>query len=418
MRMLSYKIRLLLSVCGVVLLILPAFLALPPVLADGGAPNLAYISGSSSGISVLDIQQEKITTTFHLTSNPQTIYLSLDGRFLYITQPALNRVSMLAAKTGQTICTVSAPGQPSLLAYDPGANMLYTAGNGAAGVTEFDPNTCAIKRTISTNGPVYGLAVANIGSSSSSNQLWVADNSLEVFDNTGHIADIPVPGGPRYVNIPAGTMVYVTTLDGHVYAVSLASRKVLLPALLSGGQYGPMDYDAYTGQVYVPDMLHKQMDVLAPVVSDSPPYPHEPNHIIQLGATPQSVAITSDGQFGFIAMQGGNVAVLDVPGKSVYNTVFVGGNPRFIITGLYPPTFGTTPQEVSVWGTVINIAAYIFVFLLLIVPVIFIGRRLRAKPALSNAEVNEDTYGVDHEDIPPGEVGREGERSKGQRRAP
>jgi len=227
MHMLSYKFRFLLLLAGgIISLSLPALFTAVPVLADGGAPNLAYISGSSSGISVLDIQQEKITTTFHLTGNPQTIYLSLDGRFLYITQPALNRVTMLAAKTGQTICTVSAPGQPSLLAYDPGANMLYTAGNGAAGVTEFDPNTCAIKRTISTNGPVYGLAVANIGSSTTSNQLWVADNSLEVFDNTGRIADIPVPGGPRYVNIPAGTMVYVTTLDGHVYAVSLASRDV------------------------------------------------------------------------------------------------------------------------------------------------------------------------------------------------
>jgi hypothetical protein len=381
MRMMKYSTRLLLAVCALAMLALPAMIMTAPALADGGAPNLAYISGSSSGISVLDIQQEKITTTFHLTGNPNTIYLSLDGRFLYVTQPALNRVIMLAAKTGQTICTVSVPGQPTLLAYDPGANMLYAAGNGAASVTEFDPNTCAIKRTVSTNGPVYGLAVANIGTSSTSNQLWVADSTLEVFDNTGRIASIAIPGGPRYVNIPAGTMVYVTTNDGHVYAVSLASRHVLQPALLSGGQFGPMDYDAYTGQVYVPDMLNKQMDVLAPVVSDSPPYPHEPDHVIHLGATPLSVAITSDGQFGFIALQGGNVAVLDVPGKNVYNTVFVGGTPRFIITGLYPPTLFTTPQEVSTGGTIVTIAAYVLVLVLLIVPVIFIWRRLRAKPA-------------------------------------
>ena len=399
----TYKIALPLLVCGIIALALPAFFVAPPALADGGAPNLAYISGSSSGISVLDIQQEKVTSTFTMTGNPQTIYLSLDGRFLYVTQPALNRVLMLAAKTGQTICTVSAPGQPSLLAYDPGANTLYTAGNGAASVTEFDPNTCAIKRTITTDGPVYGLAVANIGTTSTSNQLWVAARTLEVFGSSGRIDSIAVPGGPQYVNIPSGTMVYVTTHDGKVYAVSLASHKVLPQPLISGGQYGPMDYDAYTGQVYVPDMLNKQVDVLAPVVSDSMPYPHEPYDIIHLGATPQSVAITSDGQFGFVALQGGHVAVLDVPGKSVYNTVFVGGNPRFIITGLYPPAFGTTPQEVSVWGKVINIVAYVFVALLLIVPIIFIVRRLKAKPALQNLQANEVKHEDNREDVPPGE---------------
>ena len=72
--------------------------------------------------------------------------------------------------------------------------------------------------------------------------------------------------------------------------------------------------------------------------------------------------------------------MIDVPGKQIVDTIFVGGNPRFIITGLYPPVFGTTPQEVSIWGTVINIVAYALVFVLLIVPIIFIGRRMRSTP--------------------------------------
>jgi hypothetical protein len=375
-----------LVVLCVVLLLLPAFLLATPAYADGGAPNLAYVSGTSSGISVIDIQQQKVTTTFSMPGNPQTIYLSLDGRYLYVTQPAYNRVTMLAAKTGQTICTVNSPGQPSLLAYDPSANTLYTAGNGSPIVTEFNPTTCAVIRTITADGPVYGLAVANISSSSTGNQLWVAASTLEVFNNTGRIASIPVPGGPQYVNIPAGTSAYVTTHAGQVFAASLATLQLLQPALLSGGQYGMMDYDAYTGQVYVPDMLHKQVDVLAPIVSGSPPYPHEPIHVISTGAAPQAIAITSDGQFGFIALQGGHVAILDVPGKAIYNTIYVGGDPRFIITGLYPPSLLTTPQQVATWGTVINIAAYVFVALLLIVPIVFIWGKLRPKPAPTNAE--------------------------------
>lgn len=98
-----------------------------------------------------------------------------------------------------------------------------------------------------------------------------------------------------------------------------------------------MDYDAYTDQVYVPDRRNKQVDVLAPIITSTALFPREPDRTIRVGAAPQSVAITSDGQFGFIALAGGNVAMLDVPGREIINTIFVGGSPQFIITGLYPP---------------------------------------------------------------------------------
>jgi len=140
-----------------------------------------------------------------------------------------------------------------------------------------------------------------------------------------------------------------------------------------------MDYNAFTSEVYIPDMQNKQVDVLSPIFPGTNALPHEPNYSIHLGVEPQSIAITSDGQLGFIALAGGNVAMLDIPGKQIVNTFLVGGNPRFIITGLYPPLIGTTPQEASVWGTVINIAAYVLVIALLIVPIILFQRYARSK---------------------------------------
>ena len=357
--------------------------------ADGGAPNLAYISGTTKGISVVDIQQKAVTNTFSIDGDPQTIYLSLDGRFLYVTQPQLNRVTALTARTGQSFCSLSVPGQPSLLAFDQGSNMLYTAGNGAASVTEFDPGNCAIKRTLKTSGPVYGLAVANTGASNG-NQVWVSvPGGLQVFDNRGLVASIPIPGGPHYISIPPGVMVYVTTRSGRLYPVSLSTQQVL-PPILSGGQFGPMDYDAQTDEIYVPDMLNKRVDVLNPITSATPPLPSEPARVISLGVAPQSIAITSDGQFGFIALAGGNVAMLDVPGKQVFDTLFVGGNPRFIITGLYPPLLGSTPSDVSFWTTAVNILAYVLIFVLLIVPAVFFLRRARVKSTKAPPPVNVD----------------------------
>jgi DNA-binding beta-propeller fold protein YncE len=317
--------------------------------ADGGAPNLAYVAGTEKGISVIDIGQQKVTGSFTIGGDPAAIFLSLDGRFLYVTQPASGHVSMLAAKTGQGICSANVPGQPSLLAFDPGLNVLYAAGNGGDSVTELDPNNCAIKQTLNMNSPVYGLAVAVIGSGAPGdtvNQLWVADTtSLNVFQNNKLLGSVPIPGGPQSIVIPPGLTAYVTTRQGNVYAVDLATRK-LSPLLLSCGSFG---------------------------------LPHEPGYTIRLGVAPQSIAITSDGQLGFIALAGGNVAMLDIPGKAIVNTIFVGGNPRFIITGLYPPLIGTTPQETTIWGTVINIAAYVLVIALLLVPIVLFQRYARSK---------------------------------------
>ena len=374
------------GVCMALLLLWTLIPATSPLMADGGAPNLAYVAGSKTGISVIDIRQQKVTTAIHLTGDPRTIYLSLDGRFLYVTQSALGQVAMLAAKTGYIICNVNVPGQPSLLAFDPYSIMLYAAGNGASNVTEFDPSNCRVKQMLQTNGPVYGLAVAITGPSSTGYQLWVSDPSgLEVFDRGKRIATIRIPGGPRYICIPPGFSAYVATQQGNLYAVNLHTRQVS-PPILTGGEFGPMDYDALTYQVYVPDRRNKQVDVLAPITSTAR-YPREPERTIRLGTAPQSVAITSDGQYGFIALAGGNVAILDVPGRKIINTVFVGGSPQFIITGLYPPISSsapqqvTPPQQVSTRGTGINFLPYVLILALLIVALVFIARRARARYA-------------------------------------
>lgn len=339
-------------VLGICIVIWGALLLLPgaPLAhADGGAPNLAYVAGSGPGISVIDIAQQKITRTIPLDGNPSMLYLTLDGRYLYAAQPALNKVSMLDTSGGKLICSASVPGQPSLLAFDAGVNLLYAAGNGSSGITAINADTCTIKKTIPTSGPVYGLATAEVGSGpngGTGNQLWfTTHNTLNVYtiqpDKTRTIA---IPGDPQYISIPPGATVYVTTRQGTVLAVSLQNLQPTAP-LLQGGDFGPMDFDAFTGEVYVPDKAHKQIDVLTPIYYGVATIPHEPNHIIHLNVAPQSVAITGDGNLGFFALSGGQVEMYDVPGKQFSNTFAVGGNPRFIITGLYPPIIRNSPQN-------------------------------------------------------------------------
>lgn len=344
--------------------------------ADGGAPNLAYVSGTAHGVSVIDVAQQKETSSIKAGADASAVLLSTDARFLYVAQPIQGRLTAYAAKTGDTFCSVNIAGQPSLLAFDATTNTLYIAGNGANTVTALDATNCHVKRILQTQGPIYGLALAFVASGvsgSSGNQLWVAADQLTVFDTVSYrqIAAVAVPGKPGYVTIPVGATVYTTTRDGSVMAIDLNTHK-LLP-LVSGGSYGPMDYDASTGEVYVPDRKNNQLVILAPVNAGFAP-PKEPSRVLRLGVEPQSIAITSDGQLGFAALSGGNVAMIDVPGHQVITTIFVGGNPHFVITGLYPPLLGTTPQQATIFSTVLNIAAYAFIVVLFIVPFLLFRR--------------------------------------------
>ena len=386
--------RLVLSASLIALGVLALLLYMLPLQAsaDGGAPNLAYVAGTSAGISTIDISQTKVTGTMSLSGDPHALVLSLDGRFLYVAQPGVGRVTMLAARTGQTICSANIPGQPSLLTFDitSGANMLYAAGNGDSSVRAIDPNNCAIKHTFQTPGTVYGLALASISSgpnATTSSQLWVAGtSSITIIDTTGKLlATVPIPGGPQYITMPVGTMAYVTTRAGSVDAIDLGSHQVF--PLIHGGSYGPMDYDAITGDIYVPDRSNEQLVVLTPLGSGGTAPPSEPNRVYKLGVAPQSVAITSDGQLGFVALSGGNVAMLDVPGHQIVNTIFVGGTPHFIITGLYPPLVGTTPQQASFWGTTITIVAYVFVVALFVVPFLIFRRYNRPRIVKNNKKL-------------------------------
>lgn len=350
-----------------------------PVHADGGAPNLAYAAGAGAGIAVIDIAQQKVTRTFPLGGNPQAMYLSLDGRFLYVTQPDLNQISMLAAKTGQLVCRAHIGGNPSLVTYDPQTDALFVAGNGSASISMIDPANCTLVHTFEADGPVYGLTVANLASDTQDNQLWVADaTAVMVFDTKTRAieARIPLPGNsPRYLSIPSGLWVYVSTQQGRLYAIDLSSHHPLL--LLSSGQFGTMDFDENTGQVYAPDSLHRQLDTLTPPGTGALTPPHEPATVLQLDGAPRSVAITSDGQFGFIVLDTGAIAMLDVPGRQIIRTIPVGGNPHFIITGLYPPDLGTTPQQASILTTIATILAYILVAAIILTPLWFVLRQRR-----------------------------------------
>ncbi len=312
------------------------------VHADGGAPDLAYVAGASQGIGIIDVAQQKLVKTFTVSGDPRMILLSLDGQLLYVAEPAAGRVVALAAKTGQTICSVLFPGHPSLLALSSDGTILYVAGTNETPILALDAQTCQPQHSFQNAEPVSWLA-ATI-SNTQSNQLWVAGTtSVSVVDAHWQVsASILIAGTPRFLSLPNTLTAYVATSQGAIDAIDMATYQVF-DTIQLGGNFGPMDFDAVTEDIYIPDIQHKRIIVIASLL-DEPPIQAEPELIIPLNSIPESIAVTFDGQLGFVALAGGKVAMLDIPGHSLAATISVGGQPRFIVTGPFPPATVPVPQ--------------------------------------------------------------------------
>src|SRR5438270_5425754 len=111
MRLVQPNVKTILVLC----FILPFFFLAPVVHADGGAPDLAYVAGAANGVGIIDIIKQQAAGTLNVLGNPSMILLSVDGRLLYVAQPALQRIEVIAAATKSTLCTAPYPGHPTLL---------------------------------------------------------------------------------------------------------------------------------------------------------------------------------------------------------------------------------------------------------------------------------------------------------------
>lgn len=328
--------------------------------ADGGAPNLAYVAGAGQhgdDLAVLDIAARKVTGQVHLTGMPTSVVLSFDARYAYVTQAAANQVAVVDTSTLRVAATVAAGRHPQaiVLTGSAGANALFVTARDSNAVQIINADTWHPLATVPVGAQPLGEAVAAQGSGINDPdindaELYVANsgsNSISVIstDRRRVIATIPTPASPIGVSIPAtGGVAYVTTQTGAVLALSLARHTVLgtIFQLPAGHTPGQMDYNAVTGQISVPDPAGDTVYILRPAsasdAGQSPSLPAEPARALPIAGGPAAVAITFDGAYTFVAARdAGRVVMIDTPTRQVLATIGVGGTPRGLVTGPYPP---------------------------------------------------------------------------------
>ncbi len=357
--------------------LLLAFAGHPGVArADGGAPNLVYVAGAGTNggdLVVADIAKHQVTAHIPIGGGPSAVALSGDSRFAYVTQADANSLAIVDAHDQRVTAHLALGRRPSALIYDPisSFNLLFASESGDDTVAMIDADKRTVLARFHVGKQPAGLGLAVPGSGIASNlpseaELYVADSAGDTVTvistlNRKVVATIPVPGGPLSVTVPAtGGVAYVGTRSGTIVAISLARHQVIGTLLrLPTGPIGLMDYDAVTGQIYAPATQAGQVAVLTPVSAGDgttpPTLPKEPSRTLAFAGGPSAVAITFDGAFAFVAEQSaGRVVMLDPSTRATLATLAVGGSPRALVTGAFPPVLST--QGANIAGILISLA--------------------------------------------------------------
>ncbi|MBV8821700.1 MAG: hypothetical protein JO123_02790, partial [Ktedonobacteraceae bacterium] len=96
----------------------------------------------------------------------------------------------------------------------------------------------------------------------------------------------------------------------------------------------------------------------------------------------QSVAITNDGRLGFVALENGEVVMLDLPARQIISTIKVGGHPRFVITGAYPALIQLTPQQSKLLNLLSGVAEFAAIGIFVVFALITLLRRAKLRKSL------------------------------------
>jgi YVTN family beta-propeller protein len=366
--------------------------------ADGGAPNLAYIvteAANGGNLVIIDLGTGQIAAHVEVGGDPRAVILSVDSRFAYVSQAANDAIAIVDARTRRMVGALPTGDAPGAMALDIAVTgYLYVVNTAGDSVTVLDLAQRRAVATIPVGKSPRGIAVAGPGSGIANPgdaEVYVANaesNSVSVISARSQqvVAEIPVPGGPQEVVVPAtGGVAYVGASDGAILALDLASHQVIGQLLrLRGGAPGVMDYDAVTGQIYVPDPTGGIVEVLRPAApasgESSPALPDEPVRTLPFTEGPTAVAITFDGALGFVAQRdAGKVAMFDAGTYTTLTTFTVGDAPRAIITGAYPPSAPDAPAASSSLDGG-RIALWITIFALVGVGLAYLGRLLASRP--------------------------------------
>jgi YVTN family beta-propeller protein len=234
-------------------------------------------------ITVLDLEQRGVKATYDLGSytQPHGIWVSRDGKRLWVTCEGAQAVLELEAATGKILKTWKTNQQTShMVVPTPDEKKLYVANIGSGSVSVIDRASDGVA-TIPTAAGSEGIAVSPDG-----REVWVANrgaHTLSVMDTkTDRVIGNFESGGQMPIRVkftPDGKQVWVSNARSNSVTVFDAASRRLLAA-------------------------------------------------IDVGAVPVGIQMTPDGRRAFVANTNDNqVTVIEVASRKILRTFSTGKEP-------------------------------------------------------------------------------------------
>lgn len=234
-------------------------------------------------ITVLDLEARRVKATFDLGSytQPHGIWISRDGRRLWVTCEGAKAVLELDTESGRILkAWDTAQDVSHMLVPTPDERKLYVANIGSGSVTVIDRTTDIVK-SIRTGAGAEGLDIAPSGQ-----EVWVSNrgaNSVSVLDVArDRVLATFESGGEMPIRVkftPDGQQGWVSNARSNAVSVFDAASRQLIGT-------------------------------------------------IEVGAVPVGILMTPDGQRAFVANTNANqVTVVDVPARKVLRTFTTGTEP-------------------------------------------------------------------------------------------
>jgi YVTN family beta-propeller protein len=264
-----------------------AVAARPRGIAVARDTSRAFVVNSGSHtLSVVDVNTNRVTHSTHLEvgASASDAVITPDGRTLYVTNTALNSVSVIDAQSFQTIRTVAVGLRPWALALIPSRAGLLVANSVSNTLSLIDTSRNAVAATIPVDFQPSNLAV----------------------NASGSLAFVPHLGSPRLSIVSLSSLKTVKTLTVGVAAAALPEG------------------DGSVGRLFVAGTRSRRVslfDITLNAELDS----------IAVGEEPRYLALDPDREKLYVVNRGSDtVTVIDKFSRRVRATIQVGKRPYAI----------------------------------------------------------------------------------------
>src|SRR5262245_26055142 len=283
--------------CSVTILLLTIFLMAKSAL---GAGPKAYIGNfKDNTISVMDIEQKRVTATIQVPPGPHGITITPDNRWVYVASDGASTVSVIDTTTDKVIENIEVGKNPHGTAATPDGRLVLVGVYDTDAVVFIDTATRKVVGMVAVGKP-HNIAVHPNGRVAYVGSQAPGKFSLAIIDLTDRkvAATVPLEKTPR------------------------------------GLEFGPMGRQLYITQAGIDSV----------VVVD--PSDNKIIGEIPVGVSPHYAHFTADGKRGLTAVQGPSLlAVFNPQTNRIEKSIKVGSRPHWVAAGLGGKIALTTNED-------------------------------------------------------------------------